>query len=121
MPDFIERCGSIEGATVSDGVFTDGQAVWVGKREVAHAEEDGVVDIRLTKAVIRADRETLKGDPRVTLRRSASDWLEFTIASAADADDAFRLVERAVAANRPTAKPGPPPTGAELERRRRFH
>ena len=66
-------------------------------------------------------RAELTADDRVTLRRTASDWLTVRVASDADRKYALALVAVAVEVNRPTAPPGPPPTGADLARRRRFH
>jgi hypothetical protein len=119
--EFIKRCAALDGAALGEGAFGPGPAVWVGTREVAHFDHDRTLDVRLTKAVIRARRAELKPDNRVSLRKSSSDWLEVTIGSQSDATFALGLVQDAVAANRPTAKPGLPPTGAALARRRRFH
>jgi Family of unknown function (DUF5519) len=118
---FIERCGSVSGAATGEGAFAPGPAIWVGKREVAHIDADGAVDIRLTRLEIRARRAELRADHRITFRASGSDWLEFRIGSDADLDDAVALATAAIAANLPTSPDGLPPTGAELERRRRFH
>ena len=123
IPVFLERCaGEIPGAQIGDGVFTKGPAIWSGTREVAHFhDESGELEVRLTKPVVRARRADLKSDPRVTLRRSASDWVSFAIAVPADEDDALELVRVAIDANALTAPAGPPPSGADLARRRRFH
>jgi hypothetical protein len=120
---FLERCArQIEGAQIGDGVFTEGQAIWCGTREVAHFHDGtGELEVRLTKAVVRERRAELQADPRVTLRKNASDWIAFAIAKQADENDALDLVRAAVAANAPTAPAGPPPSGADLARRRRFH
>lgn len=88
---------------------------------MAHVDSDGALDVRLTKAVIRARRAELRADSRVTLKASGSDWLAVRIITDADENFAFSLVADAVAANRGDATPGPPPTGAALARRRRFH
>ena len=118
---FFERCEAIEGAAVGDAVFSDGAAVWAGQTEVAHFHGQSALEVRLTKAVIRERREELRADPRVELRKNASDWLTINVATKADVDDAIALVRDAVAANLPTTKPGPPPSGPDLARRRRFH
>jgi hypothetical protein len=70
---------------------------------------------------VRDRRAELRADARVTLRKNASDWIAFAIAKKADEKDALELVRLAVAANAPSATAGPPPTGADLARRRRFH
>ncbi len=118
---FLRKCAAIDGAALGDGVFNDGPAIWVGTREIAHFDDDGLFEIRLTKAEIRRRRAELREEPRIELRRNASDWLRCRVESTRDEAFARTLVADAVAANLPTAKPGPPPTGADLERRRRFH
>jgi hypothetical protein len=119
---FIERCAkAIDGAQLGDAVFSEGIALWVGTREIAHAHGEGVVEIRLTKGGVRARRLELRADGRVTLRKNASDWIEFGMVDERDETDAFALVQVAVAANALTARPGLPPTGADLARRKRFH
>jgi hypothetical protein len=120
---FLARCArEIPGAQLGDGVFTEGQAIWCGTREVAHFHDgSGELEVRLTKAVVRERRAELRADARVTLRKNASDWIAFDLANRADEKAALELVRLAVAANAPTAPSGPPPTGADLARRRRFH
>lgn len=121
--EFMERCAALDGAALGEGAFSPGPAIWVGHREVAHYDADGSLDVRLTRGVIRRRRDDMLADPRIALRASASDWLEMSLdlTSATDVADALALVGAAIAANGPTAEPGPPPTGSELERRRRFH
>jgi hypothetical protein len=123
MSGFLARCArEIPGAQLGDGVFTAGEAIWCGTREVAHFHDGaGELEVRLTKAVVRERRAELKADPRVTLRKNASDWVAFSIEKKADEADALALVRLAVAANAPTAPAGPPPSCADLARRRRFH
>jgi hypothetical protein len=120
--DFLASCAGVEGAAVSDGAFAPGPALWVGRREVAHFDGERTLDVRLTRAVIRRRRSEFEADGRTTLRAPASDWLEVELGSSEeDVEWARSLVAAAVEANRPTAPPGPPPTDADLERRRRFH
>lgn len=119
--ELMERLGRLDGAVVSEGAFSPGPALWVGKREIAHFDGDQTLDVRLTKSVIAGRRSALRADDRVVLRPGTSDWLEVSIESPEDAEFAISLVVDAVAANRKTAPPGSPPDGAELKRRRRFH
>lgn len=95
--------------------------MWAGRREVAHFDGDGFLDVRLTRGAIRVRRGELRADPRVILRRTGSDWLAVWIETEADLEFAVPLVADAVANNVGTAEPGPPPEGAELARRGRFH
>ncbi|MEA3076498.1 MAG: hypothetical protein QOF60_1406 [Actinomycetota bacterium] len=111
---------SIGGVEVGEGAFAPGIALWVGRREIAHFDGPNVLDVRMTRALIRTNRDELNRDGRVRLRRSTSDWLGFDV-SDGDTAAVTMLITQAVAANLPTAPDGPPPSGADLERRRRFH
>jgi hypothetical protein len=119
--ELVERFSTLDGAVLGEGAFSAGPALWVGKREIAHFDGDGSLDVRLTKRVIRSRRSMLKEDERVTLRASASDWLEVRVEVVEDIEFALALVNESIAANQASSPPGAPPTGAELERRRRFH
>ena len=119
--EFMERCSNIERAALGEGAFSPGPAIWVGKREIAHFDDEHSLDVRLTKEVIKQRRPELKDDPRVSLRHSGSDWIQVRTESQSDLDFALTLVRDAVAANLPTAPPGVPPSGNDLARRRRFH
>lgn len=101
----------------------DDIAYWVNGKEIAHWDRDGSVDIRLTRTGISTRRAELKGDDRVNLRRSGSDWVQIACSSKRDVPLVLDLFEAAVEAHRapPGQTPKPPPTGAALERRRRFH
>ena len=111
----------LDGVAVGEGAFAPGPALWVGTREVAHFHAGHTLEVRLTRAVIRQRRDELRADDRITLRTSASDWIEVDVATDEGLALAADLVRAAVAANLPTAAPGLPPTGADLARRRRFH
>jgi hypothetical protein len=112
----------LDGVEESPSGFADVRGFWVNGKEIAHFE-GGVVDLRLSRAVIREHRARLKADPRVTLRRSGADWLEVALARPADVAFVAELGELAAAAHRAPAGAVPrrPPERAELERRRRFH
>jgi hypothetical protein len=98
-------------------------AYWVNGKEIAHWDRDGSIDIRLTRKGISGRRAELKADERVDLRRSGSDWVQVRCTSREDVALALDLFEAAVAAHAapPGQTPKPPPTGADLARRRRFH
>jgi hypothetical protein len=113
--------GFVEGSSIFSEDDAD-RAYFVNGTQVANMDENAL-GLRLTRKVISAHRPRLKADPRVDLRKSGSDWIIVAIASDDDVELAVELAELAAAAHRPppgvTAKP--PPTGAELARRRRFH
>jgi hypothetical protein len=94
----------------------------VNGTQVANLDDDAL-GLRLTRKVISAHRPRLKADARVDLRRSGSDWIIVRLSGPDAVDLAVELAELAAGAHRPP--PGvtstPPPTGADLARRRRFH
>jgi hypothetical protein len=114
---------SIDGVLESPGIFGEGDAFWVNGKQIGHFREEDVLDLRLTRGAISAQRSRLKTDPRVELRPSSSDWLKLHFSSNADLTFVLELAEQAAQAHR--APPGvpsrPPPMGGDLERRRRFH
>jgi hypothetical protein len=119
--ELMERLAELDGAVVAEGALGPGPALWVGTREIAHLDGGQTLDVRLTRKVIANQRSELRADTRVVLRPGTSDWLEVTIESPSDVEFALSLVKEAVVANQKTARPGAPPTGAQLQRRRRFH
>jgi hypothetical protein len=114
-------CG-IDGVVEGESAFRPGPGFWAGGKEIAHFDGPDAIDLRLTRAEIRARRAELRADPRVELRASSSDWLTITVCSPADEEFVIGLAAVAAAAHRPPHGAAPaPPTGADLARRRRFH
>jgi hypothetical protein len=117
------RLRGIGGIVESPSAFGRRDAFWCNGKEIAHFDSADVVDLRLTKAVIRELRSALREDGRVELRKGSSDWIEVRVASNDDVDFVVELAERSAAAHR--AGPGEtaklPPVGADLARRRRLH
>ncbi|MGE5828074.1 MAG: luciferase family protein [Micromonosporaceae bacterium] len=114
----------IDGVVESESAFKPTLAFWINGKEIAHFEGESAVDIRLTRALIRDRRAQLRTDPRVRLRPSSSaDWLTVEIREPADEAFVIELVRAAADAHREPAGTiaAPPPTGADLARRRRFH
>lgn len=117
--------GAIPDYELGYNVFEDEDdpAYWVNGKQVANMVGEHGVAIRLTRPVIRQHRDRLKADERVEVFRSGSDWIGITIEKPADTAFAVELAELAAAVYRP--EPGtpskPPPIGADLARRRRFH
>ncbi len=68
-------------------------------------------------------RDQLRGDPRVTLRSSSSDWLMVEFRTPADEAFVIELAGIAAAAHRPAdgVPARLPPTGRALARRKHFH
>jgi Family of unknown function (DUF5519) len=113
----------IDGVIEAESAFRPGPGFWAGGKEIAHFDGPHAVDLRLTRAAIRARRAELRADQRVELRASSSDWITVTVSSPADEEFLIGLAVVAAAAHRPPdgAAAPPPPTGADLARRRRFH
>ncbi|MEX2159580.1 MAG: luciferase family protein [Dehalococcoidia bacterium] len=116
------RLRKIAGMLESPGTFYEDDAFWVNAKEIAHFH-DGAISIRITRPVFSAHRDRLRADPRVSRRSPASDWITVQLESPKDVDFAAELAQLAADAHRPAAGVAakPPPTGADLERRRRFH
>ena len=114
---------AIDGVAESGGIFTHGEAYWVNGKEIAHFHGDADIELRLTRAVISLQRGRLKSDPRIELRRGTSDWITVHPAKARDLTLLSELAELAAEAHRAAVgtMAAPPPIGAALERRRRFH
>jgi hypothetical protein len=112
--------GFAEGCSIFGG--DDDPAYFVNGTQVANLVDDDLA-LRLTRKVISTHRPQLKADERVDLLRSGSDWIGVRLTSVKDLPFVLELAERAAEAHRPP--PGvsakPPPTGADLARRRRFH
>lgn len=113
----------IDGIIESAGIFRDDDAFWVNGKEIAYFAGEDAIDIRLTRKLIATERDRLKEDARVKRRAKSSDWIVVRFSSEEDVRFALRLAELAAAAHRPpTGVPSrPPPSGADLARRRRFH
>jgi luciferase-like monooxygenase len=114
---------AIPGVVEAANVFGEDDAFWLNGTQIAHWREPWTLELRLTKRLISERRAELKQDPRVILRRGSSDWLMLHFDSRDDVIFAARLAIAAANAHRPP--PGtplrPPPAGADLARRRRFH
>lgn len=115
----------VDGFAAGASVFGDDTdpAYFVNGTQVAEVVGDRAIGLRLTRQVIRAHRPRLKADPRVEVFKSGRDWLHVHLGARRDVELLVELATLAAGAHRPA--PGvalkPPPTGADLERRRRFH
>jgi hypothetical protein len=118
-----DAIAALDGVVESPSMFKDDLAYWVHGKEIAHFETRDLIEIRLTRSVIRERRDVLRADSRIDLRHSGSDWINVRFSSPVDIDFVLELVEAAAAAHRPPpgVTPDLPPTGPDLERRRRFH
>jgi len=117
-----KRLLAIEDLLPGGAVFGGREGFWIDGTLVAELADGERIKLRLTKPLIRELRAQLDADPRVQ-RRKTSDWITVRFARAADAVWIGELMARAAELYRPAegVVPRPPPTGAELERRRRWH
>ena len=117
------RLAALDGLIAGESMFGHGTAYWANGKEALHFEDDGIVQIRLTRSIIHDHRATMKADERVALRPHGGDWITVRYATARTVDFITELATRAADAHRPP--PGVPaslpPTGADLARRQRFH
>ena len=112
-----KRLLAIDGVVEGENVFSDGAAFWVNGTQVAHFMDDAVMQLRLTRAAIRAQRERLRADARVELRQGASDWVKIRVTKAQRCRArraSWRRLPRRRTGRHDGATPAPPPTGADL-------
>jgi alkylated DNA nucleotide flippase Atl1 len=79
--------------------FRDDTAYWVGRTEIAHLDDAGVVDLRLTRKVISAHRVLLE-EPRVRRHGRSSDWVDVHVVTEDDLALLDELAHLAAAAHR---------------------
>jgi hypothetical protein len=120
-----EELASVEGFMEGASIFSESdedRAYFVNGTQVANADGDKL-GLRLTRQVISEHRQRLKLELSVDLRRSGSDWIIVEVDTAADCDLVMELAPLAARAHWPTGGGAlkPPPEGAELARRRKFH
>jgi hypothetical protein len=121
--DLETRLGEIDGVIVSESMFRNGDGYWVNGQEIAHFERDDLIEVRLTREVIRKRRPAFKSDDRVELRPSGADWLTVRLNSRDDVVFVVDLVTIAAHAHQPPFGQAaePPPAGEALRRRQLFH
>jgi hypothetical protein len=75
-------------------------ALYTDKREIAHLEAPGVIDLRITQAGWSRLRTEFGQDQAVRHDRSRRDWIELHLTSAEDLPRLGRLLITAMNANR---------------------
>jgi hypothetical protein len=116
----VEEALSVPGVAAHPSQFSPRPALWVDGREFVHLHRDRHLDIRLTRAKIRAMRDRIAAQPCLS-QRGAGDWLEVDLRSPADLPLILELMRAALAANRRHHDEPPVPDDATLKRRRRLH
>jgi hypothetical protein len=127
MPNLIggvrQAILTIDGVMAGESIFEEGhEAFFVDSRQMAGIFH-GFVKLRLSWPVVRDHRERLRADARVEIPRSGTDWIIVKFRSEKDVSFVVELASLAAEQYRPPegVPLRPPPTGADLARRRRWH
>ena len=94
------RIVELPGVEIRRSRFGGGDAFFVGARELAHFHKGNVIDVRMTRKVIRSRRAELEAHLRVSLR-GASDWVELRFPRRTDLAYVLELISLARNANDP--------------------
>jgi hypothetical protein len=97
--ELTELILQMRGVTEKKSRWSDNLAFYIGSKEFAHFHSSNVIDIRLTKRVIRELDLKNQTDRRVQLR-SSSDWIEFSFRRSTDIARALELLHAACDSNR---------------------
>lgn len=119
-----KQLSSLDHVEEGDAIFDPSErGFFVDGRLVAEFAGPNTIGVRLTWPLIRDRKKTFVDDPRIDPIRSGTDWVTVQFRRANDLALVATLVE--LAAQQYLPPPGqplrPPPTGADLDRRRRFH
>ena len=79
--------------------YGDKPALFIERREIAHHDGDGLVDLRLTAAGWRQARDAVTVDPAVLREPGRKDWVELRLNGPDDAHRLRALFEIAHACN----------------------
>jgi hypothetical protein len=114
---------ALNGVVESGSAWGEGEAFWVNGKQIAAFHSDNAIELRITRSAWSANRERLKADKRVRRHGASSDWIDVQFGSPGDVAFVMELAELAASAHRARdgAMAKPPPVGADLARRRRFH
>jgi hypothetical protein len=80
--------------------YGDKPAVFVDRREVAHLEGPGIIDLRITRAGWSRAKPDFSREPAVQRDPSRRDWIELRLRSLGELDHVAGLLALAVASNR---------------------
>jgi hypothetical protein len=79
--------------------YADKPALFAGRREIAHLEAPGVIDLRITHAGWAQARERFAADRAVHRDPSRRDWIELHLHAPADLERLTELLAITTAAN----------------------
>lgn len=95
----VELCRQLGPVEVRRSRFVDKPAIVLGRREFAHWEGPGLVDLRITAAGWRERADGFATDPAVSHSSARRDWIDLHLTRAGDVDRLRPLFETAVVAN----------------------
>lgn len=105
----LDRYTTIDGVMLGESAFGGGPALWVNAKQITNEIDDDTIEVRIGRNHIRA-----RGlEPHT----KTSDWC---VLPARHTTLLAELIELAASQHR-IENPKPPPAGADLERRKRFH
>lgn len=79
--------------------YGDKPALFVGRREIAHLEAPGVIDLRITRAGWSRSSASYGRDGAVRRDPARRDWIEVHLRSSADLERLAGLLTTAIASN----------------------
>jgi hypothetical protein len=79
--------------------YGDKPALWTDRREIAHLEAPGVIDVRITAAGWARARTDFGAHRAVSRDPSRRDWIELRLTSAGEVRELAALLAIAVTAN----------------------
>jgi hypothetical protein len=79
--------------------YGDKPALFAGRREIAHLEADGVIDLRITREGWAQAKPDFAGDPAVRRDPGRRDRIELRLRGRGDLDRLARLLAIAAASN----------------------
>jgi len=94
--DLCEELGPVEHRACR---WADKPALFLGRREIAHAEAPGLLDLRITVKGWRAQAAAFTGDPGIHHDPRRRDWIELNIAAPGEVERLRPLFEQSIAAN----------------------
>ena len=95
----VELCSQLGPVVVRRSRFAGKPALVLGRREFAHWEGPGRVDLRITAAGWRTHADVFGSDPCVSHDSARRDWLDLQLAGPVDVARLRPLFEAAVIAN----------------------
>jgi hypothetical protein len=94
-----DLCRELGPVLVQRSRFAPKPAMVLGRREFAHWEGPGRIDLRITASGWRQSKNRFGHDPAITHTAGRRDWIDLHLSCLADVERLRALFETAVAAN----------------------